>query len=134
MNTTQIFGMTLFGAMELLPIAVMLFVVWLIFRPRVHKPSTLLTKILKIIGAGVLYLFVGSISVMATDSCTSGNCPIEIWLMVGYAWLMGSFLVFAYLVFTEKVFASKLLQIFYPYLALPIFVLLLTGGFLLGGT
>ena len=90
--------------------------------------GTAIRKTGVVAGATVLYGYISAMSVMVTDSCSTVGCPIVPWLMTGYAWLGGSLLLFGYAVYLGDISNKKWLRLFYPYVALPIFFIIIVFG------
>jgi len=91
----------------------------------ISKILNIIGKIIKIIALGYLYFFMTGISVMATDSCGVNDCRIlTVAWTVGALWMALSFIVTTWSIIWDKrkITFTKLITIFMPYVAIPIFI------------
>ena len=109
-----------------LPYILIVFVCWLIYKFG-------FSKVLPILGQVVLYLFIGGLSVMSTDSCNANSCGgLTIALNVGYLLLFISLVYSAYSIYSDRFSLQKWTIILRPYVALPIFIIIVAIGMSVG--
>lgn len=93
--------------------------------------SVIVSKILKISVLGYFYFFITGMSVALSESCGASDCKfLGIGWAVGAIWMLISFFITTLLIIQNKKFRHHLV-VFMPYVAIPIFITVITSSVLL---